>query len=226
MSEPAEIFKAQQGDRLLKVTFKDPIFSLFADFPALCQEVYPRLQAFGLRLGGMRLESTGGDLGEVHLRCEIPGSVTVRLWIDRFETWSDLLQLPRIRHAELVDHLLEGLVSHQPSLQSFEADLQIHGSLRSKTPHEFLKTWGGLVPENLGPHLGSGVVFYFGPHGNRAVSSVTLDNSARIQGGLFIRTRTVGDASTLRGHELGEVADSFFADVMREVGFTTEETRS
>lgn len=223
MGHIGEIFQAKQGDRLLKLTFKEPLFSLFADFPALCREVYPRLQPFGLQTSGLRLESAGENLGEIHLRCEIPGSATARVWIDRLEVWSDVFRLSQANHAEFMAHLLEGIASHQPSLQGFDADLRVHGSLDTKTSNEFLETWAGRVPENLGPNLGSGVVFYFGPHAGRSISSVTLDNSALVQGGLFIRTRAVGDAAALGGRELGEIADSYFLNVLHEVGLMTTE---
>lgn len=226
MSEASGIGLAlQKGERLLRINFEEPVFGLFADFPAICERIFPRLQPFGLAPRGLRLESAGGDLGEIHLRCEIPG-VTARLWIHSLEVFSDPLSFSSEHHRDFSAGLLEAVSLHRSQVvfQSYDADLRAHGSLESGAPKDFLAAWAGRPPENLGPPLESGVVFYFGPHEGRTAASVTLDPSAMIRNGLFIRTRTVGAVGEMNGREVGGTADDFFKVALREVGLVLEES--
>ena len=59
----------------------------------------------------------------------------------------------------------------------------------------------GEAPSGFGPSLGSGVVFYFGPSGDRKSSSIIIDNSLVVSGGAYIRT-----LFTLDGTKVG-IAD-------------------
>jgi hypothetical protein len=64
-------------------------------------------------------------------------------------------------------------------------------------PFRFTAQYIQKAPEGLGPIVGSGVAYYFGPEAERRVSSLAIDMSAAVLGALFIKASVIYDGATL-----------------------------
>jgi hypothetical protein len=94
---------------------------------------------------------------------------------------------------------------------------EFHGLLEVPLK-EFLSQFSSVIPQSFGPSLGSGTVFYFGPAENRFTSSLALDFSRFVDGGLFLKFVAIYDATQVEVASLLKVSHSQLTDLVNEVG--------
>jgi hypothetical protein len=100
------------------------------------------------------------------------------------------------------------------SFQAYSVAAGYHGTVEGLSTKEFLSRFSTSAPQNLGPILGSGVVFYYGPHGNRMTSSITLDLSGVIADALYVKVEAVWDASQVQNEEFEKSASEYIRDAL------------
>jgi hypothetical protein len=223
----ALLFKVAQTDLGFQSEFPEPAFNLFRDTWALQRQLFATLARHGLRLTDIRPERGSGSLGDFSIVCFLFNfSVTVRIRLERIEiVCLDLARVApdKLNHAGV--DVLEAIRSHLPgaSFKTHTLSLGLHGTLEGMGTHEFISRFVMKSPENLGSPIGSGVVFYYGPEAERLTSSVTLDLSALIAGGLYLRAQTVWDAQRVNVGALPNFVDKHIREVLLHLGLKLEE---
>jgi hypothetical protein len=197
----------------LQAHFQTPVFELFQDFPAFSRQLFGALGPhYNLRLTNMRLEAGAVSLGEVFLRLSWPALAEVRIFLDRVEIESSYLQFLRFESRDLVADVLNAVAEYVPNtkFRAYSVTQDAHGHLIGQSRQEFLARFAPSIPEGLGPPLGAGMVFYFGTEANHLASSVTLDFSRVVEGGVFVQSVVLYDASrVLIGDIQGEARSDF-----------------
>jgi hypothetical protein len=84
----------------------------------------------------------------------------------------------------------------------------------------FLSQFTSSALSNFGTALGAGVVFYFGADDVCLASSVTLDFSRSVEGGLLIKSTVLYDSSKVAPTDLQTLARSRFADLLCRIGLS------
>jgi hypothetical protein len=222
--EGSESMKARLEDRResfsLQAHFLHPVFDLFKDLPSLSGHLFAALRHYNLSLSDIKFESAGGSLGEIYLRLSWPSLAETRLFLDRVEVSSDYLQFLRFQERDLVADVIGavGTYVHDAGFLAYRVTQQIHGALPGETRSKLLSQFVSNVPEGLGPVLGSGVVFYFGAEAERLATSVTLDFSRVVDGGLFVQSVGLYDASKVELPELQKLSRQHFKSLLERVG--------
>lgn len=210
-----EAFDVKNEDRTYRFYFAEPAFEVFANLPALERSLYPTLQRHGFRLLDIQLEPAAGNLGQKSLRC-LTTSASVTLYLDRVEIWTADWNARR----ELAGELMEALSSHAQSVEfvSFEVVARWHGLLKSTTAADFVTRFTAAAPASLGPRQGAGVVFYYGAESGRLSSSLTLDLSNLLSGGVFLQAAVIFDAAATTAQGLIAVCEGQWGKLFSELG--------
>lgn len=217
-------FKSSQGDLIFQSDFAEPAFGLFRDSWLFYGRLYSRLSTHGLRLADMKPERGNGSLGDFHLACSFVNfAVTVRVRLDRAEV--QCLDVTRVDAKSLngiAIGTLETIKGHIPNLafRSHTLAVGLHGQLEGVPTREFLSGFVKGSLKDLGPSLGSGIVFYHGAQADQTLSAVTLDQSGIIAGGLFIRIHVVWDGGAVTPDALPTVAEKHVRGVFAQLGLT------
>jgi hypothetical protein len=212
--------QVQREQLSLQVQFAEPVFELFKEFPALVRHLFRTLGHHGLRLTDVRLDSPGESLGEVNLQLSWTElNTSVRVFLDRIELTSAYPPFIYARDGSLVADLLETLTGYSSDLsyRAFGVTQEAHGVLDVPIK-EFLQQFSSEAPSGLGPSLGTGTVFYFGAEHNRFASSIALDLSRMVDGGLFLKLVTIYDATQVAVSDLIPVARAQLFNLLDEVG--------
>jgi hypothetical protein len=180
--------------------YAQPEFALFRDAAALLHHLYARLQPHGLKLTDLRVERGAGNVAEQHVLFYLFDYVmTVRVRVERLEvTCASLSSEEHLQKfkAATVD-LLQAVkdVKSELAFRAFAVASSIHVMLDGQSTRAYLAQFAARIPEGPGPLTGSGSVFYFGPSEDRLLSAITVDTSALVPDGLFVRVNGVWDAS-------------------------------
>ncbi len=208
-----------QGDSMLQSEFVEPAFDIFQN-PSSLGALFSGLSKYGLRLNDLRLE-TAGTLGDFSvLGYLFSFAVSVRIRLDRIEI--QCMNLKQVG-ATTLDHVVvdafKAVKLARPSLafKTHVLGLNLHGSLEGVTTLEFLSKYAAAGPDGIGPRIGNGVVFYFGPEGPRLTSSLTLDLSIHVPDGLFLRVHSTWDGQKLEAMELPIGARGYVASVLKSL---------
>jgi hypothetical protein len=205
--------EVKKADLAVEAWLPQPEFTLFRDGAALLDRLYRRLERHGLRLTDIRLERGTGSLGDQHFLVYLFNYLmTVRIRVERIEVQCS--DLPRDHldafQAAMVD-VLGAVKDHRPDLsfRTFAIALGLHAHLEGTAVRDYLSRFVVNNPTGVGPPAGSGVVFYFGPEGDRLLSTITADASAMIREGLYLRIHGVWDAGRVAPDALGKIAEAF-----------------
>ncbi len=168
----------------------------------------------------MRFETGAGSLGEVSLRLLWPNLVEVRIFLDRVEIESDYPQFLRFEEKDLIFDVLRIVTEYAPntSFQAYSLTQEAHGSLTGGSRHDFLERFACSIPEGFGPALGAGIVFYFGAEADQLAASVTLDFSRIVEGGVFMQSVVLYDASRAAAGDLQAMSLSRFESLIDRLG--------
>jgi hypothetical protein len=213
--------EARKESFTLQAHFLSPVFELFKDVPSLSRHLFMALSPYyNLHLTDIKFEASGGSLGEIHLRLSWPSLAEARLFLDKIEVSSDYLQFLRFQNRDLIADVIGevGAYSRDCGFRAYSVTQQVHGALAGVTRSEFLSQFVGVVPEGLGPLLGSGVAFYFGAENERLLTSVTADFSRVIEGGVFVQSVTVYDASKVALADLQSLSRQQFVSLLERLG--------
>jgi len=122
--------------------------------------------------------------------------------------------------ADIAAGTIESMAKVYPNLvlTSHILSLSLHGHLVGGTFTDFIKSFAGSPPEGMNPLIGQGVVFYFGPEAARLSTSVVLDASGAVQGGLFVKLQAGYDGQRVGAHELKDVAIKDFTEMFARFG--------
>jgi len=94
----------------------------------------------------------------------------------------------------------------------------IHGRLEGESVKDYLSRFVRNIPTGLGPPIGNGGVVYFGADEDRLLSTVTVDMSALLPDGLFVRTQVVWDANKVEIPSIPMRAVSFVRHALERLG--------
>ena len=205
----------------LQAHFLSPVFDLFEDLPALIRHLFVTLNPYyNLHLTDIKLESAGGSLGEAHLRLSWPSLAEARLFLDRVEVSSDYLQFLRFQERDLVADVVGavGTYVQETGVRAYSVTQHVHGSLAGETRSKFLSQFVGRVPQGFGPLLGPGVVFYFGTEAEKLATSVTIDFSRIVDGGIFVQSVVLYDASQVELADLQGISRQQFKFLLDRIG--------
>jgi hypothetical protein len=185
-------FDVSKADLSLEAGFTQPEFGLFRDTQGLLHQLYRVLEPHGIRLTDIRIERGAGNVADFHLLCYLFDSMmTLRVRVDRMEVYCS--QLPQDyleRFGSAMVNALGALRGHVPALgyRAHAFAISLHGLLEGVTAKEYVARFATNIPAGLGPSVGSGTVMYFGPEGERTFAGLTVDLSALVANGLYVRT--------------------------------------
>jgi hypothetical protein len=212
-----------RSDLAVEAGFPQPEFWLFRDVSALLHRLHTRLQPHGLKLTDLRLERATGNVAEQHVLCYLfDYLMTVRVRVERVEVNCSALPSP-----EYLDKFKAATLDVLRAVKDLRADLSfrafavavgVHAKLEGQSARDYLTQFVAKVPQGLGASTGNGIVFYFGPEGERLLSSVTVDASALVPDGVFARIHGVWDASKIAPESLTGTAEAFVRQGLESLG--------
>jgi len=194
---------------------------------SLLHHLYARLLPHGLKLADLRIERGAGNVGDYHVLCYLfDYLMTIRVRIERIE-----VQCSSLPNAEQLGKYQAAIVDLLQAVKDFKKDLSfrafavastVHARLQGVSVRDYLASFAPTLPKGLGTPTGNGAAFYFGPEGDRILSSITLDTSALVSDALFVRIHAVWDASKISPETLaGGVAEGFVRQALDTLGLHT-----
>lgn len=211
----------EKADLSFEAGFVQPEFALLRDPPGLLRHLFLRLEPHGLRLGDMRIERGTGNVSDFHVLCYLFNYwMTVRIRVERVDVFcSELPQDHVQRFGAAITDTLRAVQDHSPSaaFRAFALAAGFHGRIEGQAAKEYLGRFISSVPSDLGPSLGGGAVFYFGPEGDRLLSTITVDMSAVVPEAVYIRTHFVWDAKKVRIEALPSLGEESVRQVVNRL---------
>jgi hypothetical protein len=211
-----------KADLAFEAGFPQPEFGLFRDVATLLDFLFKRLEPYGLRLSDIRVERGAGSVGDQHILCYLFNyGMTVRVRVERIEVVCS--ELP-VNYLEKFKGAILGVLRavkdfrSDLSFRAFAVAVGLHAKLEGWQARDYLARFVTNAPQGLGPSTGNGVVFYFGPEGDRLLSTVTGDLSAVVQDGVFVRIHGVWNAEKVGADALSETADAFIRQALDRLG--------
>jgi hypothetical protein len=209
-------------DLAFEAGFPRPEFALFQNTALLLDRLHRRLERYGVKLTDIRVERGAGSIGDHHILLYLFDYwMTVRVRVDRVEVNCSSLpeNLVESFRAAIVD-VLQALKECTPDLsfRAFAVAVGIHARLEGQQPRDYLARFVTNTPTNLGPATGSGVIFYFGPEGDRVLAALTADLSTLVPDALFVRVHSVWDAARVGPEALTGLAESFVRQAIDRLG--------
>jgi hypothetical protein len=211
-----------KADLLFEAGLTQPEFVLFRDTSALLHHLYKRLEPHGLRLNELRIERGSGNVADYHVLCYLFNYwMTIRVRLERIEiVCSDLPEQYVEKFKAAILDVLRAVKDHRPELsyRAFELAVGLHARLEGQPARDYLARFVANIPPDLGPSTGSGTVFYFGPEGDRLLSSVTVDMSAMVPDAVYLRLYAIWDAKKIVADSLPALADGFVRHAVDKLG--------
>lgn len=90
----------------------------------------------------------------------------------------------------------------------------LHAELGKANADAFLRRFSANAPQDLGPLLGSGAVYYFGPRKEQLTLSIALDRSVIRESAVFLRIICILDSNLIGTTGFRKAADQVFQDVL------------
>jgi hypothetical protein len=190
-------FRVERSEVNIQLSFANPFWPLANNISSVYSGLLDRMRDFGVTSQALRSDAGDGSLGAFNVNFwMLQFSVSVRIRLDTveinasFPTDVDLLE----RAVLALDHALRDA---QPTLgySSYSLTTSMHGRLEGTDPKQFLASFSGNAPKGLGEMVGSGTVFYFEGQPPTSLLAVSVDLSAAVAGGVFVKVHSVLDAS-------------------------------
>lgn len=220
-------FVILQSELFFEARFAPPAFEVFRDPEGLHRALHEKLSPFGLRLADMKYER-GTTLADVRLVCFLHNfSWTANVRAEQVDLQCfDLRDVQRQEVKDVAVSLVEAVTSQirSTSVRTYTLALVFHVSLTGIDTRSFLLRFVQNAPD-LGPLAGSGVAFYFGslPEAGLVTSTITMDRSAVVADGLFVRLHSVWDAATVPAHGLPDAAEKHLSRALTSLGLLPPE---
>jgi len=218
----AVTFKAARSDITIHSEFSQPAFTLLSDALGLQKRLFEALSRYGVQLTHIRWDQGAGSLGDINLLCYLFNfAVTLRVRLERVEVqcfdWS------RVDNRSFTDAISTALIllgnpETGPRFKTHTVAIGFHGLLENVSAKDFVAKFVFQRTENLGAHVGSGIVFYYGAQDSRLSSAVTFDLSAVVKDGLFLRVQSVWDAQKVSAQELPTAVTNHLSTVLTNFG--------
>jgi len=219
--------EVSRADLVFEAAFPAPVFSLFRDPAGLLERLYARLASYGLGLNDLRVERGTGQALDLHILVYLFNyTTTLRVRVDRVEVVCS--ELPR----EDVERITAAIIDALSGVREYRSDLSfatfavvvnLHGTTQGQAARDYLAQFVTRIPTDLGALLGTGVVFYFGPRENRLLVNVTVDRSAVITDGLFVRVHGVWDGRRIEATALPQTMEALVRESLAGIGLALPE---
>lgn len=218
------VFDVQRSDLTIQINFGKHFWPLFHNIPSFYSALLDRLGEFGVVPNSIRTDVADGSLGAYNVNFWMFNfRASVRIRLERLELQfnnilqSDLDELERVfvRLTEALAASFEGF-----EVASYAVDLGLHGQPLGVEPKTYLARFISNVPEGVGPHFGSGVVFYFGEEGQAPLRTITADLSGPLPGKVYVRLYSVLTGTT--AHALRGAIEEHMTIGLRSLGLTTK----
>jgi hypothetical protein len=213
----------QRSEMWFEAAFAQPEFLLFANIPPLLQRLYARLEPHGLKLTDLRVERGTGGVAEQNILFYLFDYwMTVRVRVERIEihcsTLPDQEYVNKFK-AAMVD-VLRAIKDLKPdfAFRAYAVAVGVHAKLEGQSVRDYLAQFVANVPKGLGASTGNGAVFYFGPEGDRLLSSLTVDPSALVPEAVFAKVHGLWDASKVSVEVLSGNAEAFIRQGLDSLG--------
>ena len=220
------VLKLGQSDIAFQSEFMEPMFELFRDAWPFYRRLHSALSPFGLRLADIRPERGSGTLADFHVALTLFRlTTTVRIRADRIEI--NCVDAGRVDQKSLenaVIQILQTVENHANGLQyrNYSIAIGVHGTLSGIETKTFLSKFVNAASLDMGPQLAAGGAIYHGPEGDRLLSAVTLDLSAVVSGGLFLRAYAIWNGQGFEPGTLPATANKYWAEVLSKLGLSLE----
>ncbi len=172
-------FDVNRADLNIQINFGSQFWPLIHNIPRLYSALLTGMKTFGLGSRAIRTDTGDGSLGDYNVNFWLfDFRAVVKIRLDGAElhcpnlTDSDVEPLERafIRLAECLSQAQENL-----PLSSYFVTVNLHGQPEGLSAKNYLAGFVRSIPDQMGPQLGNGVVFYFGNHGPVTRATVTAD---------------------------------------------------
>ncbi len=211
-----------KADLSVESVYVQPEFGMFKNTDALLKHLFVRLKSHAPQLQDMKIERGNDSAGDFHVVCHLYASrVGVRVYFERVSIICiNVLDNEVEKFSSLIVDAISAVKEHLPSVafRTHTMSVALHGTLREKSVREYLSPFVGSVPSGLGPHTGSGGIIYFGPEDDRILSTMTVDLSALVPDGLFVRPYAVWDANKVEVATLPVRARNFLRQALGAFG--------
>jgi len=218
------VFDVQRSDLLIRAKFRNHLWSLFHNIPALYSALLNRLEEFGVTPNSIRSDLADSSLGAYNVNFWMMGfRAQVRIRLEQVEidfngiTQTDVDPLERA-FVQLSQALSDA--NSDFALSSYTVEIGLHGQPTGIEAKEFLASFFRKVPQLPGPYIGSGAVFYFGEEATALIRNVSVDLSGQLIGGLYVRIFSVFKES-VRPETLRAVVEEQFSAALLSVGLRT-----
>ncbi len=202
-----------KADLAFEAGYSQPDFGLFENRSAILTHLFKKLEPHGLRLTDLRYEPGNLNLGEQHIVCYLFNYwMTIKIRLERIEI--NCSELPRDYTDKFKAAIIDVLTAvkehrHDLSFRAFALAVGMHAKLEGLPARDYLRRFVTTVPQSLGPSTGNGVVFYFGPEGDRLLSSITADISAVTQDAVSLRIHGMWDATKVSADSISTIGDKY-----------------
>lgn len=215
-------FNVAKADLGLDSVFAKPQFGLFRDVAGLMQHLFGRLESHGLRLQDLKIERGTGSVADYHVLCHLYNFLmAVRVRTEKVEiNWLEAPENLVERFGIATVETLSAVRAHLPgaAFRAHTMGVGMHGSLEGEPLKEYLSRFVKNIPNGLGSQIGNGAVFYFGAEEDRIISTVTVDMSAVVTDGLFVRIYVIWDGEKVDVASLPTRASAFVRNALDRVG--------
>lgn len=218
----ASRFEVERADLAFEAGYAEPAFELLRDVSGLLRSLYSHLTPHGMRLTDMKVERGGNSVIDHHVFCYLFNFVmTARVRVERIEvTCSEFPRAYVEKFGAAIVAVVRAVQQHAPHIRfrAHAMGVSLHGRIDGTPAREYLSQFAAGIPDGLGPSTGNGAVFYFGQDADQLLSSVSMDVSASVPNGLWVRPHVVWDATKVNVERLPEHAELFVRKVLAQLG--------
>lgn len=213
-------FDVSRADFTLEAAYQAPEFAAFRDTSRLLHRLFGALRPHGVKLSDLKIERGRGTLDEFYVLCYLfDFLMTIRVRLDRMEINCSYLAAENVQRfsGAVVDALTATRGHLSGDYRTYTFSLSLHGTLDGVETKKFLGAFVAKTPE-IGPATGNAIGYYFGPTEDRLTATITLDISAVVPGGLFLRPQATWDGAIVATSMLPVRAEAFARSAVTAVG--------
>lgn len=214
-------FDVKQSDLTVEIRYTEPAFGLLEPGVDLHAKMFGALGEYELTAGDIRIQNDVTDLSRPNVMYSMPVyKAHVRVSLEKLEVlFLDLAAVDTDQVQRITVAALRGLRESVPpvKLASYTIANSAHGTVEGLGATEFIRQFISQVPDGVGPLIGNGIVFYFGPEGDRQQSSLTLDMSLLFSQAIYVRAFTTF-AGTLEPEVVAALANEYLALLFTKAG--------
>lgn len=183
------MFTQNRRTAIFRAEFSSPLFQAFHQAWQLQEALYEVVAPLGVSPADVRLERREGEPSCAANVLALGAVVSVRL--THVEVFFLHLDDDDNARASFLGTLLQRLSSLTGGYRLYSLAFDHHGSLEDTTPQAFIRRWVTPPSEGLGDITGCSAAFYYGPSASRDATSIHLEPSSIVPGGLFVKTSSV-----------------------------------